>query len=56
MKPIRVGVVGYGRMGRLRASVLESLPKFDLVAVCETDQESVDSVDYRLYDDFREKK
>lgn len=52
MRPIRVGVVGYGRMGKLRASVLRSLSQFELVAVCEPDRSSVAGLECDVHDDY----
>lgn len=40
-KPIRVGVVGLGRFGRLHADILADLPGVELAALCDSRQETL---------------
>jgi len=37
MKPLRVGVIGYGFMGKMHASIYHELPQTELVAICDVD-------------------
>ena len=43
MSEVRVGVVGLGRFGRLHARVLSELPGCRLAALCEVDEEVLES-------------
>ncbi len=54
MSPIRVGVVGYGRMGRLRASYLQQMPEFELSGVCEIELAGDEMLSCPVYEDYRE--
>ena len=47
---VRVGLAGLGQFGKLHASVLESLPGVQLVAVCDPRAEEVAAALYRLDD------
>lgn len=38
MKRIRTGIIGCGKVGRLHATVLDSLPESDFVAVCDRNE------------------
>ncbi|NDJ53022.1 MAG: Gfo/Idh/MocA family oxidoreductase [Chloroflexi bacterium] len=38
-KPLRVGVIGLGKVGKRRANICLSHPDLDLVSVCDVDQE-----------------
>lgn len=37
MKTLKVGVIGYGFMGKMHASIYNELPQTELVAVCDVD-------------------
>ena len=54
MSPIRVGVVGYGRMGRLRASYVRQMAEFELGGVCEVKLADDETLDCPLYEDYRD--
>ena len=38
MKPVRVGLVGCGKVGQLHAAALRSLPEAEFVAACDADR------------------
>ena len=44
MKPLRTGVIGFGRFGALHARVLAQLPHVDLVGICSRSEERVGEV------------
>lgn len=39
MKPVRVGLVGCGKVGTIHAAALRAIPEAELVAVCDANQE-----------------
>jgi predicted dehydrogenase len=61
MEEIRVGIVGFGMMGRMQAACFESAPGFRVAAVCDDHPPSLDAArsfyagrDVRFYSDHRD--
>ena len=53
MSEIRIGIVGFGRMGRLRAQVLSGLSPFRLMGVCDIEPGLPDNPEVPVYRDYR---
>lgn len=56
-KPLRVGVVGIGHLGKEHARIYKTLPGVDLVALCDQDEsrkERADGLGVPFYTDFRQ--
>jgi len=50
--PLRVGIVGYGKMGRIRADVIQKIPALELVCVCDSDPKAAALAPVPCYDDY----
>jgi predicted dehydrogenase len=56
-KPIKVGVVGIGHLGKEHARIYKSLPSVELVGLCDQDEsrkERADALEVPFYKDFRQ--
>ena len=54
-KPLRVGIVGMGKMGRIRANVVRSRPDMELVAIGDIDPSAAaDFPGMVFYGDYRQ--
>jgi len=57
MNPLRVGVIGFGFMGKMHAAVFDALPQTELVAVADIDASRLKDAELKnvdVYTDFRE--
>jgi predicted dehydrogenase len=57
MKTLKVGVIGYGFMGKMHASIYYELPQTELVAVCDVDPSRFDNTTYpgvQFYADYKD--
>lgn len=56
-KPLRVGVIGVGHLGKEHARIYNSLPEVSLVGICDTDpskREKAASLGIPFFDNYRE--
>ncbi len=57
-KKVRLAVIGVGNMGYAHAKDIQILPKTELIAVCDSDEErlafAVDNLDVDVYADYRD--
>lgn len=54
-EPLRVGIVGLGKMGLIRSRHIQEHPDLELQSVCDVDPERADALPgFRFYTDFRE--
>ena len=54
-KTIRVGINGFGRIGRLVYRIASEEPNIEIVAVCDCDRSKLDRIG-ALYPQLKEKK
>lgn len=51
--PLKAGIIGYGKVGKIRHECIKSIPSLELMGICDTDREAVRGSGVTYYSDYK---
>lgn len=52
--PLKVGIIGFGKVGKLRSKCVQSCPHLELIGICDNDAEALHNCGVKHYYDYKQ--